>query len=94
MQLPSDLNDPELSELIRCTKFTITLELAGNTRMNVGSPKTTFAKPLNSTFSTGKKQEILTWRNTILRQVKTSIDNNLNPTELWLIKLALFMMKI
>ena len=39
--------------------------------------KTIIAKPLDSKFSNEEKQEILTWRNTLLRQVKTYIDNNL-----------------
>ena len=28
-----------------------------------------------------KKQEVLTWINTLLKQVKSSIDNNLNPAK-------------
>ena len=41
--------------------------------------KTIIAKPLDSKFSYDKNQEALTWRNTLLRQVKSYIDNNLNP---------------
>ena len=37
------------------------------------------AKPLDSKFRYDKNQEALTWRNTLLRQVKSYIDNNLNP---------------
>ena len=29
----------------------------------------------------GKKEEVLAWRNTLLRQVKSYIDNNLNPAK-------------
>ena len=73
----------------------LTLELGGNTtRMNFGSPKTIIAKPLEYKFSNDKKQDILTWINALPREVKSSIDNNLNPMELWLIKLILFIMKI
>ena len=43
--------------------------------------KTTIAKPLNSKFSNEDKQEILTWRNTLLSQVKSYIDNNLYPAK-------------
>ena len=47
--------------------------------------KTIIAKPLHSKFSSNKKQEILTWRNTLLRQVKNYIDNNLNPAKVSMI---------
>ena len=39
--------------------------------------KTIIAKPLDSKFSNEERQEILTWRNTLLSQVKSYIDNNL-----------------
>ena len=57
------------------------LELTGNkTRINVASP---MAKMLlriqlfltDSKFSNDEKQEVLTQRNLLLRQVKTYIDN-------------------
>ena len=32
-------------------------------------------KPLDYKFSSDEKQEVLTWRNTLLRQVKSYIDN-------------------
>ena len=40
-----------------------------------------FTKPLDFKFSNNEKQEVLTWRNKLLRQVKSYIDNNLNPTK-------------
>ena len=43
--------------------------------------KTIIAKPLNSKFNNDEKQECLAWRNTLLRQVKNYIDNNLNPAK-------------
>ena len=43
--------------------------------------KTIIAKPLNSKFNNDEKQEFLAWRNTLLRQVKNYIDNNLNPAK-------------
>ena len=39
------------------------------------------AKPLDSKFSNDEKQDIWTWRNTLLKQVKSYLDNNLNPTK-------------
>ena len=67
----------------------LTLELAGNTAgMNVTSPygryftkKTIIAKPLDSKFSNHEKQELLTWRNTLLRKVNNYIDNDRNPAK-------------
>ena len=47
--------------------------------------KTIIAEPLDSKFSNDEKQEILTWRNTLLRQVKSHIDDNLNPAKINLI---------
>ena len=40
-----------------------------------------FAKPLDSKFSNEGKQEILKWRNALLSQVKSYIDNNLYPAK-------------
>ena len=37
--------------------------------------KTIITKPLDSKFSNEEKQKILTWRNTLLRQAKSYIDN-------------------
>ena len=42
---------------------------------------TIIAKPIVCKFSSGKKEEVLVWRNTLLRQVKSYIDNNLNPAK-------------
>ena len=42
--------------------------------------KTIIAKPLYSKFSNEEKQEILTWRNTLLSQVKSYIESNLYRT--------------
>ena len=43
--------------------------------------KAIIAKPLDSKFSNKEKQDILTWRNTLLSQVKSYIDNNLYPAK-------------
>ena len=43
--------------------------------------KTIVAKSLDSKFSNERKQEVLTWRNTLPRQVKSYTDNNLNPAK-------------
>ena len=65
-----------------------TLELAGNARMNVASSR--FDIVLRKQFLQNhlilnfndKKQEVLTWRNTLLGQTKSYIDNNLNPAKI------------
>ena len=84
-QLPDHLNNPELFELVKtyrvhthsrtCWKYN-----KNECRFSYGryfTEKTVIAKPLNFKFSNEEKQEILTWRNTLLSQVKSYIDNNL-----------------
>ena len=72
---------------LRLTKFMPTLEIAGNTAKTLLLSRPIFtgeriiAKPRDSKFSVDKKQEVLTWRNTLIRQVKSCIDNNLNPAK-------------
>ena len=59
--------------------FILTLEFTRNTtRMNVASrngryfnEKTLTARPLDSKFNHDEKEEVLKWRNTSLRQVKS-----------------------
>ena len=43
--------------------------------------KTTIAKSLDSLFGNDEKQKVLTWRYTLLKQVKSFIDNNLNSAK-------------
>lgn len=43
--------------------------------------KTIIAKHFHSKLSGDKEQEVVTFRNTILRKVRIYIDNNLNPTK-------------
>ena len=45
------------------------------------SEKTIVGKLLGSKFSSNKRKEVLTWRNAVLRQVKSYVDNNLNSTK-------------
>ena len=60
----------------------VTLELAGNTiSMNKALPmvnillrRQLLQKPLDSKFNDDEKKEVLTWRNTLLRQVKRYTD--------------------
>ena len=60
----------------------VTLELAGNTAsMNKALPmvniflrRQLLQKPLDSKFNDNEKKEVLTWRNTLLRQVKRYTD--------------------
>ena len=80
------MNDSELFELVKtyqvhsnsgnCWKYN-----KDECRFSYGryfTEKTIIAKPLDSKFNNDEKQEVLAWRNTLLRQVKNYIDNNLN----------------
>ena len=65
-----------------------TVELAENTTgMNVVSHMvdillgTIIAKPLDSQLSNDEKEEVLIWRNALLKKVKDYIDVNLNPAK-------------
>ena len=86
-QFPNHLNDPELFELVKkyqihahtrtCWKYN-----KNGCRFSYGryiTEKTIIAKPLDSKLNNDEKQEVLAWRNTLLRQVTSYIDDNLNP---------------
>ena len=60
----------------------ITLELPGNTT------RTIIAKLLDSKFSNDEKQGVFICRNTLVRQFKSYIDNNLNPARVNVIDLT------
>ena len=60
----------------------ITLEFPGNTT------RTIIAKLLDSKFSNDEKQGVLICRNTLVRQFKSYIDNNLNPARVNVIDLT------
>ena len=86
-QFPDHLNNPELFELVKTYQIHAHSRTCWKYNKNECSfsygqyftEKTIIAKPLDFEFSNDKKQEILTWRNTLLRQVKSYIDKNLNP---------------
>ena len=92
-QLPNHLNDPELFELVK------TYQVHAHSRtwwkynknechFSYGryfTEKAIIAEPPDSKFSNDEKQQILRWRNTLLRQVKSYIDNNFNPSNVNLI---------
>ena len=48
---------------------------------SISYEKTIIAKPHDSKLSNDKKEEVLTQRNTLLKLVKSYIDNNLNPAK-------------
>ena len=57
--------------------------------MNLAFPMVDIiAKPLDSKFSNDEKQEILTWKNTLLSQVKSYFENNPNPANAHVIDLT------
>ena len=83
------LIDPELFELVKtyqvdahcrtCWKYN-----KNECRFCYGwsfTEKTIITKALDSKFSNDEKQEVFTWINTLLRQVKSCIDNHLNPAK-------------
>ena len=88
-QLPNHLNDPELFELVKtyqihahsrtCWKYS-----ENECHFSYGryfTERTIIAKPRDSKFNNDEKQEVLAWRNTLPRQVKNYIDDNLNPAK-------------
>ena len=87
--LRDHLNNPELFELVKtyqvhaesktCWKYN-----KNECQFSYGryfTDKTVNAKPLDRKFSDDEKQEVLTWRNVLLKQVKSYVDNNLNPAK-------------
>ena len=88
-QLPGHLSDPELFELVKTcqvhTHSTTSWKYNKNEcRFSYGrhfTGKTITGKPLDSKFNNEEKQKILTWRNALLNQVKSSIDNNFYPAK-------------
>ena len=83
------MKDPELFELVKnyqihansrtCQKYN-----KNECHFSYGryfTKKIIIAKPLDSELSNDEKEEVLTWRNTLLKQVKSYIDNNLNPAK-------------
>ena len=85
-QLPNYLNNPEIFELVK----TYQVHAHSRTCWKYNKDECRFfygryftekiiVKPFDSKFSNDEKQKILTWRNSLLRQVSRFIDNNLNP---------------
>ena len=84
--MPDHLNDPELLDLVKayqvhthsrtCWKYD-----QNECHFSYGRylAETTIAKPFDFKFSNEEKQEILTWGNTLISQVKSHTDNNLYP---------------
>ena len=85
-QLPNHLNDPELFELVKTYQVHLQSRTCWKYNKNeccfsygrYFTEKTVIAKPLDSKFNKDEKHEVLAGRNTLLRQVKNYIDNNLN----------------
>ena len=88
-QFPNHLKYPEIFELVKtyqvdahsgtCWKYN-----KNECRFSYGryfTEKTIIAKPIDSSLSNDEKGEILSWRNTLLQQVKSYNDNNLNSAK-------------
>ena len=88
--MPNHFNDPEFFELVETYRVhahsrTCWKQSKNECRVSYGryfTKKTIISKPLDSKFSNDKKQEYLTWRNTLIKQVKSYIDNYLNPAKI------------
>ena len=88
-QLPDHLNDLQLFNLVKTYQTDATSKKywkhnKSECRFSYSlhfTEKTIIAKPLDSKFSNNEKEVIVTWRNALLRQVKSYIDNNLNPAK-------------
>ena len=88
-QLPDHLNDLQLFNLVKTYQADATSKKCwkhnkNECRFSYGlhfTEKTIIAKPLDSKFSNNEKEVIVTWRNALLQQVKSYIDNNLNPAK-------------
>ena len=88
-QLPDHFNNLELLELIKTYHIQIQFRTCWKCKKNefhlsygrYFTEKKMFEKTPDCKFSNAEKQEVLTWRNTLLRQFKSSTDNNLYPTK-------------
>ena len=87
--MPDQLSDPELFESIKTYKVHTRSITCWKYNKNECRffydryfiEKTIIAKQFDSKFSNEEKQEILTWRNKLLNQFKSYIDNNLYPAK-------------
>ena len=86
-QLPDHLKGPELFELVKTYQVHVHSRRMYNKNechFSYGgyfTEKTIIATPLNSQFSNDEKEEILTWRNALLKKAKGYIDIDLNPAK-------------
>ena len=88
-QLPDHLNDQELFEIVK------TYQVHGHSRTSWKYNKNECCFPYGWCFTEktiiGKwlnSQKVSTWRNTLLRQFKSYIDNNFNPVKVSVIDLT------
>ena len=88
-KLPRHLNDPERFELVKTSQVYCHTRICwkhnkNRCRIYYGHYVTEnkiIAKPRHSKFINEEEQEVLTWRNILLRQAKSYIDNNLIPAK-------------
>ena len=91
-QLPHHWNDPEQFELVKTCQVHAHSRICWNynneCRFSYGryfTEKAITAKSLDCKFCNDEKQEVSTWRNVLLREVKSYVDNTLNPAKVNLI---------
>ena len=88
-QFPDHLNDPELLELVKAYQVHAHSIICWKCNKNecgfscgwYFTEKIIIAKPLLSKFSNDENQEVLVWRNILLRQLKSYNENNLNSAK-------------
>lgn len=87
--MPNHLNDLEPFQLVKTYQALTHFRTGWNdnkdechfSHSRYFTEKTIIAKPLYSKFSNDKKHKVLTWINTLLKQVKSYFDNNPNPAK-------------
>ena len=92
-RLPEHFSDPELFVLVKTYKAHAHSRTWWKCNKNeccfshscYFMEKIIFAKSVDSKISNDEEEEVLTWRNILLRQVKSCIDNNLNLSKVNLI---------
>ena len=88
-QLPDNLPNPELFELVRT--YQVHAHSRNSWKYNKNkyrfsfgkyfTKKTIIPKLRDYEISSDEKQEVVTWRNTLLKQIKSYVDNNFNPVK-------------
>ena len=85
-RLPDHLSNPEPFQLVKIYQVHSHSRISwkyhkNEFRFSYGpyfTEKAIIAKPFGFKFSSDEKEEVLIWRSTVLRQIKSYVDNNFN----------------